>query len=501
MIRRIKNGPLFDKAKSDAVFSNDLACPVTHRGFGCLRRAGARALCWRILNLQEGQRARRRYLRRNGISEPMNDAANFQLKPANDNPWYCLATLYGEQPAQGHRDYDLVVRNRTAWNRWMAVNLTEEERVVLMNSGFATRELAPLTSAEKAELSATFASRIGREKETAPEPEDTVDFTSTYFDRDVIFEGFLFVGIADFTFAAFSGEANFHSARFARRAGFNAVNFSGYADFESTNFLAYTCFNSATFSSDADFEMAKFSTYAEFNEARFFGRAGFKSTKFNSEIDFKSATFSKVVDFINAEFTANTIFANGKFETYVPDFRGAKMHEATEWHGVRWPTAPRGRDAAQLQVYAYERLKQEMERLKKHDDEQSFFRKELRARRGLVSPWSAAWLLNYTYEISSGYGQSMLRPTLWLLAVFVVGVAVFAGSPVFEGMPMTVPRAASLSFVNIFSFLPIKREIMTADMVAGLSSAAQIVGVVQSLLGLVLLFLLGLAMRSRYRMR
>jgi hypothetical protein len=35
----------------------------------------------------------------------------------------------------------------------------------------------------------------------------------------------------------------------------------------------------------------------------------------------------------------------------------------------------------------------------------------------------------------------------------------------------------------------------------GLSSAAQIVGVMQPLLGLVLLFLLGLALRSRARMR
>jgi hypothetical protein len=38
-------------------------------------------------------------------------------------------------------------------------------------------------------------------------------------------------------------------------------------------------------------------------------------------------------------------------------------------------------------------------------------------------------------------------------------------------------------------------------MIEGLSSAAQIVGVVQSLVGLVLIFLLGLALRSRFRMR
>jgi hypothetical protein len=68
------------------------------------------------------------------------------------------------------------------------------------------------------------------------------------------------------------------------------------------------------------------------------------------------------------------------------------MHEATEWHGVSWPKPARDKDAAQAQVYAYERLKQEMERLKKHEDEQQFFRRELRARRGPVPPWSGAGL-------------------------------------------------------------------------------------------------------------
>ena len=66
---------------------------------------------------------------------------------------------------------------------------------------------------------------------------------------------------------------------------------------------------------------------------------------------------------------------------------------------------------------------------------------------------------------------------------------------------LTRAGAVALSFANIFSFLPIKREIMTPEMIAGLSNLAQIVGVAQSLLGGILLFLLGLALRNRFRMR
>jgi hypothetical protein len=551
----------------------------------------------------------------------MSDAEKSQLRRANDNPWYCLATLYGEQEANGDWDEDLAAKNRVAWNRWMAAGLSEEQRAELVRKWWISEpELEPLTPAEKSAICNDFASRAGRGEMSPPTPTDVVDFTRTHFDTVVTFEGFLYVADAKFNSATFSGEANFRSATFAGYADFKSATFSGdanflsatfsdvadfrsatfsgnayfrstfsgdtyfesaafssrvdfrdatffFADFLSAAFSGDTYFGSATFSGVADFRLATFSDsahfglatfsgearfgsatfsgearfesatfpsviyfesttfsgnahfesatfpgYAFFQSATFSGNADFRSATFSSYADFGSATFSGYADFgsatfsssaafINAGFAASTFFRHSRFRTEVPDFRGAKMHEATEWHGVHWPPAPKDESAAQAQVYAYERLRQEMERLKKHEDEQFFFRKELRARRGLISRWSGAWLLNYLYEASSNYGQSIARPLLWLIGVFAIGVAFFVGAPVFNGTRMPVPRAAGLSFANIFSFLPIKREIMTPEMITGLSSAAQIVGVVQSLLGVVLLFLLGLALRSRFRMR
>jgi len=72
--------------------------------------------------------------------------------------------------------------------------------------------------------------------------------------------------------------------------------------------------------------------------------------------------FSRTVDFVNARWVTHTIFTRATFENFVPDFRGATMHEATEWHGPSWPKPPQDKGAAQEQVYAYERLKLEMER-------------------------------------------------------------------------------------------------------------------------------------------
>jgi hypothetical protein len=66
----------------------------------------------------------------------MSDTDKPALRPANDNPWYCLATLHGELPEEGEwrrkeslgkwpedwilKDLDIqeiVNKNRTAWNR------------------------------------------------------------------------------------------------------------------------------------------------------------------------------------------------------------------------------------------------------------------------------------------------------------------------------------------------------------------------------------------------
>jgi hypothetical protein len=486
----------------------------------------------------------------------MNDIEKTDLRRANDNPWYCLATLYGEQPAQGAWDRDLAAKNRAAWNRWTTGVLSDEQRANLVKNGFSESELLPLTSAEKSAFCIAFVSRSGREGEVPPNPAEVADFTRTDFDRVVIFGGFLyavdasfsharfseradfgralffghadfgsatFSGFAHFLSATFSGSADFRSVTFSERADFRYATFSDFAHFLSAKFSGSADFRSATFSLSANFGSATFSGETSFLSATFFERVTFHSTAFSERVDFRYATFSGYADFlstmfsesadfasatflvranfINAQFADNTVFAHVDFRTNVPDFRGAKMHEATEWHGANWPLAPRDRDTAQAQVYAYERLKKEMEQLKKHEDEQFFFHNELRARRRLCRLGSGTWLLNYVYEASSDYGQSIRRPFLWIFGLFAVGSFVFAGFPVFKGTRLTISQATALSFANIFSFLPIKREIMTADMVTGLSSAAQIIGAAQSLLGAVLLFLLGLALRGRFRMR
>ena len=442
----------------------------------------------------------------------MNAAEKPALKPANDNPWYWLATLYGEASDDWRPDQDINQKNRIAWNRWFAKALSAEQRDELLKKGISPEDLVPWTPEEEAELAIAFTTRSGRTDQSLPDPTREIDFSHTIFDRGVILNGFNFPNEANFESATFSEDACFKSATFYGFANFISVTFSGQVDFESAAFSreAYfalakfsgivTFFGSVTFSG-SDFGSATFSGTAYFNSATFDGDASFKSATWDATATFELATFSSTINFVDSEFTAKTIFAQARFSLEVPDFRGAKLHEATEWHGVRWPSAPPDKTRAQNQVYAYERLKQEMERLKKHEDEQFFFCKELRARRELVPFWTAAWWFNYLYAGLSDYGQSTSKPLLWLCGLFLLVSDVFAWAPSIAGIPMTVLHAARLSFASIFLIFPFHNEIMTPHVFSILSSLAKIIVVVESFFGTLLLFLLGIALRNRFRMR
>jgi hypothetical protein len=130
-----------------------------------------------------------------------------------------------------------------------------------------------------------------------------------------------------------------------------------------------------------------------------------------------------------------------------------------------------------------------------------FFRQELRAKRGLYRPVSEEWIVNFLYEALSGYGQSIVRPLSSIVVCFAIGFLIFQGTPVYNVGHLTRPKAAWLSLANIFAFLPIKREIFSPAIIEGFTNTGQIVSAVQSLLGAILLFLVVLALRNRFRMK
>jgi uncharacterized protein YjbI with pentapeptide repeats len=467
----------------------------------------------------------------------MSEKEKPKLKPSNENAWYCLATVYGEQEGKG--DENLAKQNRMAWNRWMAVALSQEQRAELLKKGVDELELTPLKAEERVAFLKAFATRtIG----ALPDPSETVDFRGVHFERPAPFGGFIFPTDALFDGAAFdqfagflktvflrnaifhktvfSDMAYFHGTAFADMVSFLEATFSshfffkdatvsglvfftkatgfGRADFSGTSFSRLALFSQTIFHTVADFKNVKFLDDASFDQATFANNVFFGNSIFAGAADFSGAEFAGIADFISCEFKSHTSFVGAKFKACVPAFFDTRLPEAIVWGKSEWPLPSKDTNAALQQAVAYERLKAEMDRLNRHVEAQFFFAKELRAQREGEPSYSPQRAFNFAYQILGFYGASAELPILWLWVLFVLGFGFFALVPVYKSAPLGYDEAAGLSFTNLISFLPYKPNKEIFD---GLSPIAKIIGDLQSLLGVILLFLLGLALRNRFRMK
>ena len=265
---------------------------------------------------------------------------------------------------------------------------------------------------------------------------------------------------------------------------YDEIDFSGL-EFEKPFFAT-----GFIFPKGANFARATFSEIAGFEHATFSGGAHFANAKFIT------ATF------VNAEMKSETSFNGAKFAT-PPRFFGAKLHEGATWHDVKWPMRPGSREAARQFIDAYERLKLEMDRLKKHGDELDFFALEQQCRRVLLG-WKGLPIA--VYGFLSGYGRSYLRPLSLIGATVLVGTFFFVAHLVGFWIPALADpghtgQAIGLSFANTFGILGIRKDLIDPTVLQGLPGWLKVISTIQTILGIVLLFLFGLAIRNRFRMK
>lgn len=212
---------------------------------------------------------------------------------AEDNPWYLLATLYGEPKGSilYFGEDELMARNRIAWNRYFAeairIRLSVEEQ-------HAADELTPFSPDELQEVAEAFAGRCkaSSKKFSLPATTDYIDFSNVEFGQRVYFQQYYF------------GWSTF----------FNEATFSGYARFSG-----------AIFSDLASFRGATFSSPVAFGGARFSGTADFGGTIFFDWASFEGSTFGGHASFINTEMRTETSFNGTTFKTKPPEFFGAKL--------------------------------------------------------------------------------------------------------------------------------------------------------------------------------
>lgn len=421
---------------------------------------------------------------------------------AEDNPWYLLATLYGVPEAL---DVVLQAKNRIAWNRYFAANLDEETRKNLIEEKRFTAGELRLSPEGLRDIVMAFAERCKASSKEIELPARgaAIDFSNVEFEQRTLFSGYLFSSHANFTGATFSSVAYFNGATFSSGASFESATFSSGASLKDASFsggasfyvATYfgTSFGGAIFSGVAIFEGATFSSEAIFGGATFSSGAFFEYATFSAWANF-GATFGAATSFVNAEMNGETSFEGSKFLTEPPRFFGAKLHQGTVWPDPKQLPKPKNEEEAGRFIDAYACLKLEMDRLKKHEDELNFFALELQSRRVLLGTWKGLPIA--IYDVLSDYGRSFVIPLVWLVVTGVLGTPVFRH---FGGFSLT--DAFGLSFANAFNVFGFRKDFFDASTIEGLPAALKILAAFQTIVGTILLFLFGLGVRNKFRMK
>jgi uncharacterized protein YjbI with pentapeptide repeats len=376
------------------------------------------------------------------------------------------------------------------------------------------------------------------------------NFANVHFTRPVTFKK-----------AEFRQKAIFSRAEFYKCARFSGATFKGQAVFSHAVFQADVALDRMTVDDDAKFDGAKFRQSVYAAHTRFRDYVTFRGAEAYAKLVLVGANFEGEADFRRATF-AHSDFTGTQFKTTLTWFSGVNFLTAPDFRASTFATPPNFQDAdvaATIQTSRvagedddaakFRRLKQLASEAKDHERELEFFAKELQAKR--VHETNGIWrtALSLAYEVLSDFGRSVARPLLCLLALIMLPAAVmmlwyspvssvaligFLTALVLASLDqgtasrvrllaaltigaVTLPLLASLpaasitlatitlSFTNTALLLGADKWTIRCDALqllfgeCKLSLIASLAAYVQSGLSLLLMFLIGLGLRNRFR--
>lgn len=491
-----------------------------------------------------------------------------KLKPAEENPWYVLATIYGEEP-----DNKTHIKNRMVWNSWAVSKLNEEQKQVIAKKRLGILDNVPNWDDIHQEVAKRFEKRLAGRK--LPNPCTEIDFSFTCFVRRICFRVFIFpLGIdfsqsiftegADLRKGIFLAGANFGRTIFADKTLFNnamffdyalfkkavfqghplfkgttffsrdksvvfiesafnvgavfrETTFHGDATFRGADFFDYTSFHNATFFGSANFSRADFYEHAPFSKVTFSGSANFRETTFSKIATFPKTTFNALASFKNTTFEGHSYFrdtefmiesiftdcqfnepcnlSSTKFKTVYPILEGTKLHEKTilVTNPNDWPDPKNYKQNPKQARASCEVLRHSMNNQGLPEQAHFFFRREMAfaGRMGSLGQRLPYKLFGWL----SDYGYSIYRPALWLIALWLGFASVYK---VFSSLSFT--ESLGLSIASLLQFTGWQR-VYFSEVMADLPVWLKILAGFQTIAGIVLLFLLGLGLRNRFRFK
>jgi uncharacterized protein YjbI with pentapeptide repeats len=406
----------------------------------------------------------------------MSEKETPKLTPAEENPWYVLATIYGEEPS-----WLIQNRNQRVWNAWAMQELNDEEkqRMVAVDRNLSSPTFANWRAIEN-EVKKLFNKRLP--DENLPDPSYIV-FSGIEFIKGVDLSNYVFAGPVIFDNTAFLSEVTFSGSIFTKYITFNKTTFKQRVDFTEATFSNKTIFNDTTFQSLVDFGGAAFGRNVHF-----------------------SAVCEGVSSFFQCSFEKSINLMTSKFKSAYPILTGANLDVKATFSPFpqNWPGPYNCRQNFFEAKESCATLRHIMNLQGRPEQAHFFFRREMHFASKIGSIWERFPYLLFGWL--SNYGHSLKRPLhaltwLWALPTIFFWLKDCTGkcaNTIGAEIWISLLKAAGLSIANILKFTGIQRvyyEIKDFDALVPLVSDAQ------TLLAIPLLFLLLLGLRNRFRLK
>lgn len=468
------------------------------------------------------------------------------LTPANENPWYVLMTLHGEQPTQRF-NWDRHSKNVLAWNSFVWHRLTVTEKANLSQEDFRFFDVEHIISED--ELRSLFAERVPKKLDlNFPNPLDGLSFSHVYFQKLFSTNDFFVPWKFSIHKCVFTSRVAIENSYFSDRLTVSKTSFESRLSVEKTKFVdrlivsnsefkgafsaAYARmelvdFKRCKFFEKVDFYHTEFAKLFKTSGSTFFKEVSFFESYFQSggeidtatfkeHVDFGGAIFDREkfeflnvegfqtgIDFYQAKFHSSLSFQFAEFLFSYPDFQNTVIPEHTVFTVRKndWPKSTE--QDAETAKNSCATIRNCFAKQGLPEEEHFFFRREMRFAGQIGSIWQR--LPYRLYGLVSNYGYSIARPVLWLAALivtcFLIYQFAFNWGEFRGGIVRQWYEPLVLSFSNTFKIFGFQGLFFESEYFTKLSAWVKFVSGVQTILGFVLLFFLGLGLRQRFRLR
>lgn len=473
------------------------------------------------------------------MSDTDTDIDTSKLTPANQNPWYILMTLYGEQEGD-EIDWELHEKNRQAWNLWMLHRLSRDERKkyasIQRTEHVTDIEYRDFIKEISQKYIQVWAERNGDTLPPAdiPRQKTCIDLSKIIFEKCCKFSKYIFLPQISFKSSVFKKKFCIDRSNFSSSAVFDKCLFFEEIEADISEFQKSVFFRGCNIESDLYFRNSHFrdsflmisSTVRGnvwFYLTHFQNISMFDKSKFHGDIRFKGSEFDNIASFRNIEilndFVINTVnfeecifqrvitFDNSYFKSSYPIFTGSIFHANAVFSPREhlWPEyCTTYVDVAKISCATIRHL---LTQQGLPEDAHFFFRREMHFAGQIGSFWQK--LPYKIYGCFSDYGYSIKRPTLALLLLWLIGsiglalgLADLRSATNFTASSFPASMvAAALSFSNLFPFFGFTGTYFEPGFMRELPAPLKVLSAAQTVLSLPLLFFLGLGLRTRFRMR